>query len=670
MGAMLERVQDADIVFVGESHTDETTHRLQLHIFEELLRRRGGKVVLAMEMFTRDDQPSLDDYLAGRIDEQQFAGAAALWHNYHEAYRPLVERAKQAGAPIVGSNFPKSLLRQFASQGAAAAETLSDDQRRLVPAEFHPNPPDYWRRVDNATRGHAAMGMTANPEDRLFSVQSLWDNAMGDACVQALRSHPDHLVLHINGGFHSAYWEGAVHQAAVREPDAKVTTVAIAPAPSPTTAVHHGLPLADYIAYVEVRASNAEEGVRSVRLSAELEYALHRPDREDQSESAPLLIWLPDEGLSAKEVLPFCRNRYGDQAMIAVVQPPYKSVDADRALGGRWFWPDSFSEDVAAAAGGVEEIWAYLNRHFSVDAERVCVVGEGAGGTVAAVLASRSDTMQLDAIAVRPRHASRLKDLPLVLPQLYAEGSLPRRSLTVVADQQSKNWWQGEISQYRDAEVDASIVALQPDHMLRGGDLDKQIATSLGLDPRESPTHPRARVLAVTTDSPREFLWARIQADWLNEQAGERVTVTPAPAVAPGADLLPTVITPAAASVEGVLPPCPGPFGGTTVLLLPDDADEGDRAAWLALEENDPLTAQSRFHRVRIATLGGAHALEGVLAKLREQNRKNILIVPAVFYTNGDLLRRAADAAKPFEDDMTLQWLPGLGGRAGILKAM
>src|ERR1035437_8181524 len=65
---MLADASSADVLFLGEQHDDPATHRLEAATLEGLARRRGN-VVLAMEMFERDVQPSLDDYLAGRSTE-------------------------------------------------------------------------------------------------------------------------------------------------------------------------------------------------------------------------------------------------------------------------------------------------------------------------------------------------------------------------------------------------------------------------------------------------------------------------------------------------------------------------------------------------------------------------------------------------------------------------
>jgi hypothetical protein len=110
------------------------------------------------------------------------------------------------------------------------------------------------------------------------------------------------------------------------------------------------------------------------------------------------------------------------------------------------------------------------------------------------------------------------------------------------------------------------------------------------------------------------------------------------------------------------LPRCPGPFGGTTVVVLPDTLSEQDVAAWREVQENDPLAAKSRFHRLRIATTTGERALPAVLATLLSEQRKNVLVVPATFYARPERMRRLEDSTSEFEDRMTIHWLPGLGG--------
>ncbi|MDP6424765.1 MAG: VCBS repeat-containing protein, partial [Planctomycetota bacterium] len=66
------------------------------------------------------------------------------------------------------------------------------------------------------------------------------------------------------------------------------------------------------------------------------------------------------------------------------------------------------------------------------------------------------------------------------------------------------------------------------------------------------------------------------------------------------------------------------------------------------------------FHRLRIAD--AKRPLASVLEKLHGENRKNVLIVPALFCADGTTMRALRKVVRGFEDRMTLRWRPGLGG--------
>jgi hypothetical protein len=115
------------------------------------------------------------------------------------------------------------------------------------------------------------------------------------------------------------------------------------------------------------------------------------------------------------------------------------------------------------------------------------------------------------------------------------------------------------------------------------------------------------------------------------------------------------------------LPQCPGPFGGTTVVVLSQETTDADRQAWFALEENDPIAKESRFHRLRVATDNGERSLPDLLTQLTLTNRKNVLIVPATFCADPLRMQTMERSVRGFQDRMTIKWLPGLGGQKAAL---
>jgi uncharacterized iron-regulated protein len=657
---LLDALAQADAVFLGESHIDETTHRVELGVYEGLLARRPREVVLAMEMFERDVQPALDAYLRGELDEAGFRAQSRPWGNYDTAYRPLIERAKAEAAPVVASNFPAPLRRKL-DQAEGKLEALSAEERALAPAELLANTPAYWRRVDNAIRGHAAMmGEKPAPDDpRLTSTQSLWDNTMGESCARALEQHPGATVLHVNGGFHSEYWDGTARQLRLRNGKARIATVAIVPVTSPQSVELAGLPQADYVVLAEKRAQDVDEGSFSVFVQKKLEYQLYVPPQASASARAPLLVWLADDGELAADALALWRKRLGERAAIAVLEAPYRETQEDLVEGGRWYWPDSFRDDVGVLADGVGEVWAYLLRHFPVDPERVVLAGEGTGATVTSVTALLDDSLAVQALAFGPRQYSGIKELSLPLPELRGDTPPARKSLAAFGSATDEAWWSGEIAEY-------NAVGFQSHFEKSGGDpwraeleLENRVRTALGLEARTIPENaPKAHVVAA---SPRARSWAR-QLSLERLEQGELVALlaeAPAEGDSKPIDLM---VRAADFAEKRKLPRAPGAFGGTTVIVLPDSLDPAEVQAWKELEAADPLAKASRFHRFVLARESGERALPAVLGELQAKKRKNILVVPAVWCADGARMRALRESARAFSDTLTLHWRPGLGG--------
>ena len=657
LDGFLDALARADVVFLGEQHTDATTHRVQLAVYDGLIERRRGRVVLAMEMFERDVQATLDAYLAGQIDEQAFLASSRPWRNYRTAYRPMIERAREEGLPVVASNFPRPLRTRLSRGEISSFDELAPDERDQAPRELIANTPAYWRRVDNAIRGHLGMMGTSQDDERLYSAQSLWDNSMGEACALALDAHPGSSVLHVNGGFHSAYWDGTVRQLRLRRPDARILTVAISPTANPDLPEPAGAPIADYVVFGEARETDLSDGVYSVYVQRDVDYRLHLPETASAEAPVPLLIWFSDDGLTARDGLALWRDRLGDECAIAAVEAPYRETMEDLVEGGRWFWPDSFSTDVGVLQDAGEKIASFLLRHQPVDPDRICIAGEGTGATVAAALAVWGD-LSAAGVAIAPRRFAKLKDLPLPLPDL--RGTVPDSSLRVLARETDEAWWAGELEQHATIDFASSLAIATDDPWAVQAERESELRRALGLPPREDASAGPKRHMVATHARSRH--WMRLRALELERSEGVRVAVVAEAPEGVESEAIETTVRAADYADGERLPRCPGPFGGTTVIVLPADTGAEELEAWLAIEAEDPLNARSRFSRLRIATTEGERALSAVLAKLSEEGRRNVLVVPAAFCADGATVRALRDRVRDFGDRMTLRWSPGLGG--------
>jgi uncharacterized iron-regulated protein/dienelactone hydrolase len=661
----LDALAEAEVVFLGETHLDESTHRLELAVLEGLIARRQGEVVLSLEMFERDVQPLLDRYLSGELDEAQFLAGSRPWNNYRTGYRPLIEAARRAGVSVVAANFPAPLRRELAQAGAVDLSGLSAEQRELAPAELLPHGELYWKRVDNAIRGHAAMMGAPDPDPRarLMSTQSLWDNAMGEACAQALERWPGRLVLHVNGGFHTAYGDGTARQMELRRPGTDARTVAIVPTPNPSTAELAGLPEGDWVVFVEARAADVSGGKQEVALPRTLTYRLHVPADVDAKGPLPLLVWLPEDGLESQDGLDLWVGRLGGECLIASLDAPYRERQGDGASGRRWLWHDTFPEDIGGAVGGVARAIGYVARHHAVDTARIVVAGEGAGATVAVRAALDLDGAPLSAVAWHPTGLRGLADLPLPLAELRG-GAPPRAArLEIAAYAPGVEDWNAEVEAYRALGIEVQLTALAP--ASHGEELQEENAlrAALGLEPRCVPDDAPLRHV-VGAPSARARQWARVAA--ARAQPPARVLVASELPTDIDGDSRPLDLDVSAEDVRaGVeLPRASGAFGGTTVLVVPPDSSPQRRDAWIALEADDPIAARHRFSRLRVAELApdSERSLEAVLTRLEGEARRNVLVVPAAFHADRATLTAIQEACARFEARMDLAYRAGLGG--------
>ena len=655
---LLDRLAKVDVVFLGETHVDDTTHRVELHVLQELLARRPGKVVLSMEMFERDAQAVLDDYLQGRIDEPAFLGKARPWSNYRTAYRPLVEAAKAAGIPVVAANFPAGLRRKLAQGGRQAVDSLSEAERALMPADIFPASDAYWERVERAVRGHMGGGGGGTPEERLYDTQNLWDNAMGDSIAKARAAHRESVVLHVAGGFHTAYRDGTVAQFRRRCADASCATVAI----SPTPALHTARPerdkeVADFLVYAAAVARDLDEGTYAVEVPSELRYRLEVPAHGTQ---LPLFVWLPDRRTRPEDAFAFWRLELGDAAAVAVVEQPFPEAQDDLGNGGRYVSGDGFRADYGRMQHGLAQIVEYVTRRFPIDARRVVVAGAGDGGAVVLWTALYGEWLDCDMLAIDPNDLTRLsmEALPDQKPVV--------RSLQIVARNADATRLEKVAADYAKAGAMAKVVPLAADPEA----LEEIVRSQLALPKRADVAGAAEPVLLVLqNDLPRARQWAELYAANLEKQGltARVVTTTEMPADTPKSRIRNLAVGGTGywqlatfANGDG-LPLAGGPFGGTTVVVLPKGIPEAERAAWFEHEQKKVIKRRSMFANIAVARCDGEPTLAQLLQQLRQRGRLRVLIVPAVFCADAPMMRELKDQLGSAADGMDVAWLPGLG---------
>jgi uncharacterized iron-regulated protein len=241
--ATLEQVLDAavasEVVFVGEIHNDAGAHQLELRLLQETFARLMPKtnagvserrLVLSLEMFERDVQSVLDEYLAGLIQERQFLAASRPWNNYQTDYRPLIEFAHAHELPVMAANAPERYVNRVGRLGRESLKALSPGALAwLAPLPYGVASPAYAAKFNEVMAAGGPGGAHSNPF--LLDAQTLRDATMAHAIAEQLKREKRALVLHVNGNFHSEGRLGTPEQLRALRPQTRMLVLSIVPAP-------------------------------------------------------------------------------------------------------------------------------------------------------------------------------------------------------------------------------------------------------------------------------------------------------------------------------------------------------------------------------------------------------------------------------------------------------
>ena len=229
-----------DFVFYGEQHDDPATHSAEFALLAAIAEKRP-QIILSLEMFERDVQPLVDQYLAGTISEANFLAGSRPWDRYVTDYRPMIELARVHGWRVVAANIPRPIASAVSRGGLKVLDTLNARDKRFVASE-HICPKDrYYELFAQAMTGHSAGDGPPTAADArameqmtalFYEAQCTKDEAMGEAIANAWLAAPKGtLVYQVDGAFHSDYGLGTAERAKRRAPAATSVILTAIPVP-------------------------------------------------------------------------------------------------------------------------------------------------------------------------------------------------------------------------------------------------------------------------------------------------------------------------------------------------------------------------------------------------------------------------------------------------------
>ncbi|MBE9184901.1 ChaN family lipoprotein [Microcoleus sp. LEGE 07076] len=207
---ILQELLKAKIVYLGETHDSAADHQAQLKIIREM-QRQNRKIAIALEMFQRPFQSAIDNYLAGKLTEEQLVEQTEYdrrWRFPWEYYAPFLRFAKENKLPVLALNTPSEVTRKVASQGL---ESLTAEDKKYIPpiSEIRTDNAEYRQMLLEVFQQHqkAAQG-NSTAFERFLQAQVLWDETMAEKIAEFVKANPDYQVVVLAGKGHIMFGYG------------------------------------------------------------------------------------------------------------------------------------------------------------------------------------------------------------------------------------------------------------------------------------------------------------------------------------------------------------------------------------------------------------------------------------------------------------------------------
>jgi len=200
---LLDDLDETRVVFLGEVHDQVEHHQIQLKVLRSLI-QKGKNAVVAMEMFERSQQPTLDRWSQGLLTEEEFLKETqweTTWGIDYNLYKGILDEIRHRHLKVLGLNIERELVRKMALSGI---EGLSLEDRKKLP-EMDLTDQLHHTYIASVYEGH--KGSSAKDFEHFYQAQCLWDEAMAETLSEFLKSArgEERTVLVFAGNGHVAF---------------------------------------------------------------------------------------------------------------------------------------------------------------------------------------------------------------------------------------------------------------------------------------------------------------------------------------------------------------------------------------------------------------------------------------------------------------------------------
>jgi len=213
---LLKKSEKSELILFGEYHDNPISHWLELALTKDLHKKKN--IILGAEMFEKDNQYQLNQYVKAEIDQKAMDTLTRLWNNYKTDYKPIVDFAKTNQLDFIATNIPRRYASMVYRNGLEALDSLPDNEKKWIaplPIKYDASLSQYQKMFEMA-QGHAG--------DNFPKAQAIKDATMGNSIIDNLKENT--VFIHYNGSFHSDFFQGIYWYVIQERPNLKIITIA------------------------------------------------------------------------------------------------------------------------------------------------------------------------------------------------------------------------------------------------------------------------------------------------------------------------------------------------------------------------------------------------------------------------------------------------------------
>jgi uncharacterized iron-regulated protein len=198
---MVADAQSADVTLIAETHDSKKHHELQLDVIRSFLDKKIP-LAIGVEMFQSGYQKQLDEWVNGKMSEQDFKAVYAKnWTYDWSLYRDIFLFARDNRIPIVALNIPKEIVFKVARNGF---ESLTPEERTNLPGgitcDINKPQTEFLKKTFQNVFGHDASGKVFT---YFCEAQAVRNNGMAMNIATSQKKNPGRKLVALAGTWHA-----------------------------------------------------------------------------------------------------------------------------------------------------------------------------------------------------------------------------------------------------------------------------------------------------------------------------------------------------------------------------------------------------------------------------------------------------------------------------------